>query len=253
MSKLEQAVHEFLERRLLAERIDDLPLSKQQRAARKADYLLRERAVIVEVKDIVDDREARVNEVVGRWRRRPGWPKTYGTLDIQDFLRLHPQREQINKELSEAVTCSLDGVLRNANRQIRATKKSFELPAARGTIFLVNDSIDLFEPKVLGAKLDNLLKKERGDGTRCFPHADSIVVFTAAHRVVESDGAPSDIVMTICLPPIDPAMLKDSFEHFVIEEWAAFKGLPLLRTEFITTPEQIDAVRLVGKRPPLEI
>ncbi len=253
MTKLELVVQEFLERGLLAEKIDDLlTLTQEQRARPKADYFLRDRSVIVELKDLVDDREQLVRGVLADWHQRPGWPTTYRDFDIQDFLKLHPQRAEINRDLSGAFVRSLENVVRDANAQIRSTRSTFALPDAQGVLFLVNDSVDLLDPKVVGTTLSHLLARRDVDGSPRFPHVESIVVFSTAHTVAGVDGSRHLVIQAVLPPGIDPTKMHGSFEDLVMEQWAAFLGKPLERREVITRREELDLLNFVSKRPPLE-
>src|SRR5690349_12641736 len=119
MSKLERGVHELFERRLLGENIDTLSLTPEQTEAPRADWFLLERSVVVEVKDLVDDREERARKVMEKWRRRPGWPQVPIESNLQDVLRRHPQGKKVSAEVFGAVTDSVDGAFEKANRQLR--------------------------------------------------------------------------------------------------------------------------------------
>ncbi len=253
MTRLARAVQDFLERRLLGERIDDLPLTADQRDARKADYLLLDRSVIVELKDLVDDRVAPIKAIIDRWRDQPGWPLVYGAVDLQEILRVHPRGTQINEELFQAVLNSLESVVRAANQQLRTTRETFAIPDAHGVLFLVNDAVDLLDPELLGGTLKRLLTKRTRDGELRFPDVDSTVVFTTAHDAVNVEGVRHHPIYSVYRPDVYPVGMEGSFDEFVFEHWAAFLGKRLERADVIESREALEALKFVGKRPPLAI
>jgi len=253
VTRLARAVQDFLERRLLAECIDDLPLTAEQRNARKADYLLLDRSVIVELKDLVDDRLAPIKAVIDRWRDRPDWPPVYGAPGIQEVLRVHPEGRQINEELVLPILKSLESILRSANQQIRTTRETFVVDDAHGVLFLVNDAVDLLDPEVLGLTLFRLLTKRTRDGALRFPDIDSAIVFSTAHDAVDAEGVRHHAIYSVYRPEVYPRGVEGSFDEFVFEQWASFLKLPFDRSLVIGSADELKSLRFVGKRPPPEI
>jgi hypothetical protein len=251
MGLLDTGVKEFLERRLGGECIDKLPMTEEQQEALKADFFLFEREVVVEVKELVDDRVERARAVIDKWRARPGWPLVYGEAGIQEVLKHHPLGRHVSEELFAAVTASIENAFRDANRQIRETKKAFGLQDSHGILMLVNEAVDLFEPKVLAGKLSRLFLKKEQDGKPRFPHVDTVLIVTGAHSVRGADGRARSIIIAMTPQLHEPNNPLDSLEHLIMEQWAAFLNRPLEHGGVLTTPEDLKALRVEGKKPPL--
>lgn len=257
MKTLEQAMMAFLEQRLGGECIDRLPLTADQQKLMRADFLLLDRSVIVEVKDLDDDRVAAARRVIEEWRARPDWPVINHEIDIQDALRLHRDGRRINDQLTKYVTASVEDAIERANRQIRDTKGSFGIPKARGILVLLNQDVDLLDPKVLGAIVGRTLSKRVQAEFRYqfrYLDLDSILVFTWAHTVRDK-GSPSEDMPVLIVTKGCPALpaAEDSVEGFLVRQWAAFMGKPFLDGGLLSDPDQVRAWQIRGKRPPVVI
>lgn len=165
VSRLESALDEFLRTRLDAERIDDLPLTPAQRAAKKADYFVAERAVVIEQKLLSDARVSAVRRVVDEFRRAPDGSTSSAELDRRVF---------------DAAARSVWRCARSANLQIRATARHFALARPLGVLLLLNERGGVLEPAVLATAAADVLAARRADGARELAQLDVIVVVSAA-------------------------------------------------------------------------
>jgi hypothetical protein len=247
MTLLESAVTEFLEQRLQGECIDRLTLP---RPAKHADYFLCDRKVVVEIKSITEDRVGAASGILDKWRAEADWPLVYGSPAIQQVLQRHPRGAQVNEELFTAVTSSVEWNFEKANRQIRETIDCFGLPGAYGVLFLLNQDVDLLDPKVLASKLGQLLEKKLPGGDVRFPYIDSVLVFTWAHKIVGDDSVEMSPIVAVSRPLEANEAPGRTFENYLMGEWASFLGVPITYAGYHTAPGEFLRLKIAGKSPP---
>jgi len=151
--KLESHFFSFLRRLRDAEVIDDLQLTSSQRRGKRADVFFNSRLVIGEVKVLATDTSPKIAPILEPYENTPEWPIFYGQRPISKILEYLPDRERIQRAIYDAIAGSLEYLVRDANRQVRATKASFGLPEARGVLVVLNDTIDILDPNVMAHKI----------------------------------------------------------------------------------------------------
>jgi hypothetical protein len=210
---------------------------------KRADYLLSDRRVIVELKSLVDDRTAPVEKVLLKHFARPGEvvPIYYGTHDLQAIIARRPNADKINADLYRAIMSSVEDAFEGANRQIRAMRETFALPDAHGVVVFVIEDVYFFDPEKLQHKIGNLFaKNESAGGPPRYPDVDLVFIPTAAHVYVTNEGWVRLPVMCFA-PPTTPRRERlQELADYLCEQWAAFTGLPLVRA----TPEELAGMTL---------
>lgn len=250
MTTLAKAVDDFLRRFMGGECIDDLPLTLAQQGEQRADYFLRDRSIIVEVKEMCDSRVERARAVLDQWRTRPSWPLVYGKVSLRLALANHPERDRINSEIFDAITKSVEGAFEKANRQIRETRQAFAAPDAHGLLFLLNDSADLLDPSIFVATLNRMFTKRSPDGSHRYPDIDSALVVTWAHSAIDDAGRLASVILSMAPErPRDETRLE-SVESLLMEQWARFQRAPIERRAGLRNVAEIEAMRFRRKRGP---
>jgi len=246
---LEPMVQAFFRQLPGCESIDELPMTAVQRGGKKADFFLFQRRIIAEVKEFVDDREAAVRDVLDTLRNQGMIRVERGVPLVQEVLRDHPERVAINARLFSAATSCLETHFREANQQIRETRRHWVADEALGILVLVNESVDILDPKAVAGAVNRLLGKRSPDGTPRFPMISSVVFITTAHRIVEDGGKRKDLVISMGLTSRQHDEDLRAAEQRIKEGWAAFRGLPV-RDGGKITPEQVRSLSVEGRRPP---
>jgi hypothetical protein len=229
-----------------AECVDSMRLSPQQEAGRKPDYLLFDRQVVVEVKHLRDDRENVVQRVVDTWKQRPGWPLVFGTHPLQQVLEKHPCKEQINREIFDAVMHSVEAAFEQANRQLRDSRRSFDLPDdCCGLLLLVNEEVWFLHPEALRVELCRLWAKRNAQGGDRFSSVDWVVVLTAAHATVDENGEEHIPLLSLSSPGRQRTDEFCAIEDRFLRGIAEFVGLPYRPT----TADELGRLRTTHKAP----
>lgn len=223
-SRLESALDEFLCAQLDAERIDDLPLTPAQRAAKKADYFLAERAIVVELKWLGDARVSAVRRVVGEFQRAPDWPELGAELARPAGEHAHPRAEELRRRVFDAASRSVLRCARSANQQIRATARQFGLERPLGVLLLLDEREDVLDPAVLGAAVARALRARRRDGARELAQLDTVVIVTAARTSLPGNSADSASLHVVHAEDVGRDARAESLERTLRAEWSAFRG-----------------------------
>lgn len=251
--QLEGLVHDFLAIHLGAEPIDRLELPADRRDAPRADYLLFERQAIVEVKEVVDDRMAKIRGVIEFERRLWDWPVMPPGSWLQDVLARHPRGREINNRLRDLNQKVTEKHVKDANRQLRESRVTFRIPDSIGILLIVNEHVDVLDPKVLGGEITVLMRKRTPGGALRYGDLDMAMLITSAHRLVDADGKGYPCVMYVNRHDHSRAADLERIARRVMTAWAEALGLPLSDLGTITDEEQTRRLRFNGVRPPPEV
>jgi len=191
---LEVRVREFLDAQPYLESIDELELSAEQRAGKKADYFVNvegRREVVVELKSLRDCMDDKVQVLIDEYASQAGWPIVVGTTSIEQVLAHHPRGKEINEHLVKAITSPIEKGFGSANRQIRETKANFGLPRAKGLLVFANGNNEIVTPEIAAYRIWQLwgkrkhgsllerLRSRLGIRKRAYSNIDSVIVLQA--------------------------------------------------------------------------
>jgi hypothetical protein len=224
-----------------AENIDALKLTPEQQRANKADYFFERRSIVGELKALYTDAEPKIETILEPYRETPEWPLFYGEQALQKVLERLPDSESLTAKIVEAVTDSIEGVVKKANRQIRATKETFGLPDAGGLLIILNDVVEILSPNLVTNRVRRALNKRTSDGELRFPFISAVLLIGGAHYTQLTPMLKGIPLLTI--PSNMPE--SDKVEEFIGElssKWAAFEKQPFFHIE----PE--DVLKLDFKR-----
>src|SRR5262249_601334 len=160
MSKtLEQKFQDFMSQLPFVEVIDALPIPDEFNEEKRADYLLENRKVIVELKTLESDPEYKINEELDKHRDRDDFPLFYGKQELSKILKHLSDGQKINSRIFYKISRSIESAFRDANKQIRSSKRVFDCRNASGLLVLLNHNIDVLSPEVILYRSSQLLTK----------------------------------------------------------------------------------------------
>lgn len=252
--RLVESVHSALATRLGGEFIDELKIQADRRDSKRADFLLLDRTVIVEIKEVIDDRIEKIRRVLDFERRIWDWPLHSPGEWLQSILERHPRGAEINVRLRDINLKMTEKLVKDANRQIRDTRATFGLPDSIGILLVVNEHVDVLDPRVLCMQLHHLLYKRQPSGGRLrFPEIDMALLITVAHSVLDPRGTSHPGIFAVRRPD-DPRFDRiDAITKQLIGAWAEAIGVPLIDWGSLTSPEQVQRLEFEGRQPPLWI
>jgi hypothetical protein len=155
--------------------------------ARSADYVFRKYNVVAELKCLVVDQTAettrKLAEIIKERQAAPA-PEPGPNLHLLPITsavngKNIPFDESLQHAVGKVLLQPIENLIRDANRQIRATKARLSLPSAHGVVLLFNEGNPLHaaSPQHFGRLVGEVIQKPRS-GERRFPHIQGIIYFS---------------------------------------------------------------------------
>lgn len=189
-----------------------------------ADYFFRKQNIVAELKCLMEDQTDNMNKKV--------------TPIIQDWVRKHKKSPpgfdgkyveiaKVPKEISdrwlEVLKAPLENFIRDANRQIRETKKRLNTPDAKGLLLIFNQGNQLHKhPKDFRLLLYMVLRKRKPDKQRKFPHINCLVYFSYETVKAEKEKMSFWAPMQLQAEPNEDVMPMRTFQKELQQGWYAF-------------------------------
>lgn len=244
--RLNQRVLTFLRQFPGSEDLDALPPPSGHAPDQRADFLLNGRTAIAEVKEVRSDRLEPLRRHLSDAIQLGEVPLPTADTPLGEFLAKLPNGEALNRLLHEAQRDALEPAVRDANRQIRATRRAWGLPQAHGVLVLVNETADVLDPSVLGTLCGLVLHKKGPNGSR-FECIDSIVCLGTTHRLSTERGLALPVFCVATDPRSDDETITN-LEERLMQGWSDFLGATL-EFQGDLTLQQVQSLQFVGQRP----
>lgn len=229
MASLEDRVIQFLSSRSGSEKIDDIVPFGAFPNKKRADFLLANRSIIVELKTLKTDTSPKIDKELDKHRDRDDFPLICGSVELQKILLHLPDREYINSRIYRNVTRSIEDAIRSAEIQVRDTKEILSLPNAIGLVVLLNEDIEILSPDVAGRKVSEILCRARSDGAIGSPISFVWCLFES--HVVEYESHPSAFpCILIEGPNADTIAGFDPLFSDLLDGWARYNNANLVHS-----------------------
>jgi hypothetical protein len=227
---LKERFERFMSSGDFAENIDALTTTNQVPGRRKADYLARNRSVIVEQKSIDHDVGTKVHAVLSDLVRQHGpLGAEHVTLaGIIERVATLPRGNPFKPRLRAILTQRIDDYLAEADKQTRDTKLTFSIPAAIGVVVVLNEHAQLIEPDYFVDKAWDMLRKEAEPGQLRYPQNQVALLISEAHRVPSPDGSEIIPVETVFSEAGLSNSAAESFVEDLRQRWAKFNQAGVL-------------------------
>jgi hypothetical protein len=244
---LEERFKSFLRQLPGAEDVDGT-LTEAQLPGRRADFLLRDRRIVLELKSLTNDPEHKIEERLGPHRDRPEFPVFYWQSDLSEILPYLPDGAEIRREIFHALTRAIQGYLEDADDQIADTKQALGLPEACGVVAILNEKIQILRPDVITAKASQMLLKTKNGGAR-YKNIAYVWIISEAHQMIASDGVEQLPIILLEGPMADcHAQFGDYIGH-LNSAWAEFERVPLRSSYRIENFDRMSFQDRVAKPP----
>ncbi len=219
-SEMEARFHRFALTVEGAEAIDDLPLDTRE--GQRADYLWCSRSVIVELKVLRGDPQAKVDSTFDELSKRDDYPVMFGHVAAPKVLAHLPDGAEQLRCLHQKVMRSVEAAFRDAKRQIANTKRLLGLDDALGILVLLNPDIEALDPISVGKEISCLMQHRQGN----IWAVDVVWLLSEAHLVGEAQ--PCIIIES---DKVDRFTWTDAFLSSLNTQWGAFNNSPVLTSD----------------------
>ena len=217
---MEARFHQFAMQVAGAECIDEV-VAVGSDPGRRADYLWRDRSVIVELKTLTADPQPKINQEIDRLSKRSNFPLIVGEAPLANVLRHIPDGDEVMRRLHQKVMRSIEGAFRGAKRQVANTKSIFGLHDAMGLLVVLNPDIETLSPADAGNELSRLLMQRQQD----LMAVDAVWLLSEAHTT--SGAHPCIFITGDRIGRFDWA---DEFLDGLNADWARFNKSRLLKS-----------------------
>jgi len=180
---------------------------------RSADYCFRQHNVVAELKCLVEDQtEATANKLseiidqrragVGPQAQQPGQNDillSFTSSADGEKLTI-PFDQSFQQAWQKVLLTPIENIIRDANKQIRATKERLCIPSAHGVVLIFNEGNPLHaaSPKHFARLVGKVIQKPCS-GERRFPHIQGMVYFS--FQTIETFDEQTQKYMPFWLPP----------------------------------------------------
>lgn len=215
----------FLQILPLVENIDELAKEIDHKGIQIADYMFLERKIVCEIKTLNKDTKEKIEKIVDDLRDRDEFPIFYGEWEVDKILKNLSDGEQIQQKMAESATSPIEGTIKDANRQIRDTKRLFEIPNAKGIVIIINESVEILDAEFSKWRISRCLTKKTSSGTSRFESIDTVWFLDEAHQLLVRPGLRGPISLQIIGPSND--VFVSNYIDYLMTQWATYVGIPI--------------------------
>lgn len=219
MHEMEARFHRFAMSLPGAEAIDELRLDTSN--GQRADYLWCDRSVIVEVKTLRGDPQAKVDKAIDELSKRKEFPLIYGSAPLDKVLSQLPDGAELLRKLLQAAMRVVESAFRDAKGQIANTKKLLGMDDALGILVLLNPDIEALDPVNAGKEISRLMQRRQQEWA-----VDVVWLLSEAHFAY--DAHPCIIIEG---DSIDRFPWAGAYASQLNESWAAFNNSAMLTSD----------------------
>lgn len=198
----------------------------QPAGAKIADYLFFHRQAVVELKTLKIDPKDKILDGAKSLMESEDFPLIFGSYDLETALKNTPGGQERLNELFSSATRMVEGVLRNAKKQIASSKRLLSLdPETPGIALILNDTVESIPAARLADRFSSRLSGDGKDPGR-FSEIDFIVLIQTTYRLRQSGGGSTRVPTFIIGNPINAHRhhrIEQEIELF-LQAWARSQG-----------------------------
>ncbi|WP_076409370.1 hypothetical protein [Shewanella sp. UCD-KL12] len=160
-----------------------------------ADYAIRD-VVVIELKTLKEDPTQKMENFFHEIMKRPDFPAIYGELNFRRVVNLLPDGEQNIRKFETVAFRQIESIMSKANKQVVSTIDHLKMdPQTSGTLIIINEFADFFEPDVLVNYISKRLGSKNDKGLLRFSHLNHVILIQDTHKV--RDASQSGIVIPV--------------------------------------------------------
>jgi hypothetical protein len=153
-------------------------------------------------------------------KRRIG--TVYDKLPLNKVIEGLPEQEELNREALNKIRKAFEGVVKEANNQIKETKEYFTLPNSKGLLIIVNSANLVLEPDIAAWLLQSVLDPKRN----IFKSIDTIIFLT-----IDIEGklpkVPTHFKLWLQVNRGENEQIDPVFADYLQGAWSHFIGMKL--------------------------
>jgi hypothetical protein len=212
---------------------------------KRADYLLRNRQIIIEEKTLTADPERKVQKYADKLLGE-GQFTANGRFSLYPVLGEASDGINHHGRLLNDLSNVLEKNISDADKQLRDTREIFSISAAMGVVILLNEGAVALDPQLSNVRINNLLSekaKKAGADLARFPNTDLVITISDLHTL--STALPYKRIGFHVSPTSANPEAAFSFAEDFKRRWIGFDGV-YVGSVRPPSPEQV--AKLYGAR-----
>ncbi|UPR26965.1 hypothetical protein ITG08_20355 [Vibrio cyclitrophicus] len=172
------------------EDLDEIP-EKIPDGIKIGDYAIRD-VVVIELKTLKDDPKEKMENYFHDIMKRPDFPAIYGELNFRRVVSLLPDGNRIIRKFEQKAFRQIESIMRKANKQVISTIEHLKMnPNTAGTLIIINELAEFFEPDVLVKYLADMLGSKSMNSTSelRFPHLHNVILMQDTHKITNTNNS----------------------------------------------------------------
>lgn len=164
--------------------VEDLDLAANRASYVKsvADYAVRD-LIVIELKTLKENPAQKMDKHFHEVMKRPDFPAIYGKFDFRKAVSLLSDGEEIITQIETKAFRQIESIMSKANKQIKSTIQYLNMDSQTyGTLIIINELADFFEPDVLADYIKNKLVS-RTNGELRFTNIHQVILFQGTHKL----------------------------------------------------------------------
>lgn len=194
---------------------------------RKADFLLRGRKVIAELKTVTTDQRPRVDRRLDKHLEDTGIV-VFGTIASTRLFNDPAESDKFHHKIIREITRNTEEMCRSANDQIMQTSQYLGINAT-GLLVILNESISVLDPGVVAYRVCEYLNKKPRSIDYC------LLVFES-HEVSNGDGRQNQMLLIAACRTAEH--LADGYIDHLMQRWAEHNSSQYIRQQTADSRQQ---------------
>ena len=231
MSAFEQEFNQFMRQEPNCAVLSDLLKSPP---FKNADYLLKDREIVAELKSLELDTTPKL-QTYAEYIIKERSIVFYGALPFHEIIKRQPDKDKLSEQAFRFIIRPIERMVKEANRQIRETKRALRLPQAAGLMILANTGNILLDWNLVQEALLRLLRTKGFKGRTLYSNIGGCLYLSEMKRDIKSYGRyaalPVAFIQRINFAPGELVPLDLTYIEQFRNRWATWRGVPVLNED----------------------
>lgn len=167
------------------EPVEDLDkiTDKFPEGAKIADYMIKD-IVVIELKTLKSDPTEKMERFFHEIMTRDDFPAIYGELNFRRVVSLLSDGNKVIRKFETVAFRQIESIMSKANKQVISTIENLKLNSkTAGTLIIINEYAEFFEPDVLVNYIMNMLNTKNSQQEFRFSNLHNVILFQNTHKV----------------------------------------------------------------------
>ncbi len=204
------------------ENIDQLLSGREIRGKKRADYLFRDRSIIIEQKTLEQNPGSKIVQFVTNVIKERGIVVD-DTMTAHQILDTQPDALSLKNSLYLRTTKVLEGLVEGADKQTSDTRNIFDIPLAAGILVILNEKAITIDPYDISRKTAEMFLKRKAGRIR-YRNNRLTIIISELHLL--NTDIPRRILPLIGIEDNNVALYPAAMEftRYLDEKWAEATG-----------------------------